>query len=159
VPTTKKTPKAKAQLKGFAERIGILVKQKSLRGLAREAGVNTATLSSWENGVSARMDKIYEFCDTTGVSFEWLTLGKGPMYFMEAGTPDKRLAPANLEKTVTDLNTVHKLIVNFERNLRKKGKSYTPEQVANAIILLCIIAYGDVSKQDGSEIVGLLEGL
>ncbi len=105
------------------------------------------------------MDKIYELCDKTGVSFEWLTLGKGPMYLMEAGTPDKLLAPANLEKTVTDLNTVYKAVAHFEENIRKNGKTYTSDQVASAIMLLCIMAYGDISKQDATDIARLVEGI
>jgi len=144
---------------GFPERLQQLADQETLRGLAEKTGIAHTTLLNYQKGSAPGMDKLIAIVKGTGVSFRWLAFGKGPMYLDQAGMPDSLLAPQRLKSTMTDMLTVFSMVEHFEAKIRKKGKPYKPKQVASAITLLCILGYMDISKQDSSEIIKLIENL
>lgn len=144
---------------GFPQRLQELIDQLGERELSRVSGVSRTAIRSYTEGSAPGMDKLIAIVKGSGVSFFWLAFGKGPMFLHEADTPDGLLAPKKLQNTMTDMLTVYNMIEHFEAKIRKKGKPYKPKQVASAITLLCIIGYMDISKQDSSDLIKLIENL
>ena len=146
-------------MKGFPERLSALIQREGLRGLSEKSGVAHTTLSSYEKGTPPGSDKITMIIESTGVSARWLIFGEGPMYMGEAGTPDKLLAPQKLQETVTDMLTVFNAVEHFHQHIWKKGKTYTPKQVASAVTLLCILGYMDLSRQHAADLAKLIDSM
>jgi len=106
--------------------------------------------------VVPRIDRVSEFAEALEVSYLWLSQGTGPMQPESTGA-SMVLAPENLRKLSTDLQTVREAVKKVEQHQQVRQKKLTPGQVSDTVALLCLFALRPEQNTVDEEIIQFLE--
>lgn len=143
-----------ARLEAVAQKVG------GLRELSRQTEVTHTSLGRYINGeAEMTIETARVIAKGAGVSYDWLVTGKGPMSLKDMEGIKDLLAPKKLKNTFIDLESMYNSIHHFESKVRQKGKTYKPDEVASAVLLLSLIRQSNIADQNAEEIVSLIRKL
>ena len=135
------------KLKGF----------KSDTDVARALDMKRTALSSHKTRDSIPFPNLYAFCNTEGVSLDWLLTGEGPKCRDESiNKVGKRQVSAG-SSSPPNLDLMREVIEDVEELFNKKKLSLPPQKKAELIILLYEEVLEDESKKEvlGGKILRL----
>ncbi len=115
----------------------VLDRLKSLEGvrsdvdLAEPLATNRRNIAAWKERGTLPWDRLYDYCQRTQVSLEWLLNGRGATQVTQLVAE-----PGVVYRLDTDQDVVYRIAADVYRALQQSDTPLTPEKFAQMVRLL-----------------------
>lgn len=125
-------------------RIKTFKKYKTDADLAKRLGVEPHTVSTWRKRETIPHEKLITFCDTEGISLDWLLTGKGPVKRRKrVGRSIGKAHP----REFYDPQLLREIVETVEEIFQREHLSLRPAKKAELITLL----YEELQKEEAKR--------